>query len=184
MNSSFILIKKGAKNMFDLFKKNQCNEELSSVNCAESEIVAPANATLVALEDVDDEVFSEKIMGDGIAFKLQGDEITVCSPVDGKLNLVFDTGHAFAITTNNGIEILIHIGIDTVKLQGDGFKILNRKIGETIHAGEPVIRVELKKIRKKYDTTTMLIVSNDNGHKIQFVNQGEVKRGQVIASIK
>lgn len=170
--------------MFNLFKKNQPKEELLPVNCGQNEIVAPANATLVALEDVNDEVFSEKIMGDGIAFNFQGDEITVCSPANGKLTVLFDTGHAFAITTDDGIEILIHIGIDTVKLAGDGFKILDKKVGETIQAGESVVKVELKKIRGKYDTTTMLIVANDNGHKVQFVNLGEVMRGQVIANIQ
>lgn len=170
--------------MFNLFKKKECNEELSSVNCEYNEIIAPANATLVALEDVNDEIFSEKIMGDGIAFKLHGDETTVCSPVNGKLSLVFDTGHAFVVTSDNGVEILIHIGIDTVELQGDGFKILNKKVGETIKAGEPIIGVELKKIQENYDTTTMLIVSNNNGHTIQFANLGEVTRGQVIANIQ
>lgn len=170
--------------MFNLFRKNQNNEKLLPVDCAYNEIVAPVNAVQIALEDVEDEVFSEKIMGDGVAFRLQGDEITVCAPANGTLTAVFDTGHAFGVTTGDGIEILIHIGIDTVELQGDGFKILDKKVGDTIQAGEPVVRVELKKVREKYDTTTMLIVPNTNGHDIRFAAPGEVTRGQVIANIQ
>lgn len=170
--------------MFNLFKRNKSNKKLSYVNCAYNEIVSPVDGTMIPLEDVNDEVFSEKLMGDGVAFKVQGDEIMVCSPVNGKLNAIMDTGHAFGITTDDGIEILVHIGIDTVKLQGNGFEILNKGVGERIYAGEPIIRVELEKICKKYDTTTMLIITNYNGHKIQFENMDEVSSGQIIANIQ
>lgn len=170
--------------MFNLFKKNESNENLSPVDCASNEIVAPSNAMQVALEEVNDEVFSEKLMGDGVAFKLQGDKITVCAPANGTLTVMFPTGHAFGITTADGIDILIHIGIDTVKLQGDGFKILDKKAGDTVQAGEAVVTVNLKKVREQYDTTTMMIITNDNGHNIRFANPGEVTRGQVIAHIE
>lgn len=169
--------------MINLFKKNLNNEIYSPVVCKNNEIIAPVNAVQIALEEVNDQVFSEKIMGDGVAFKLQGEEITVCAPANGTLSVMFKTGHAFGVTTVDGIEILIHIGIDTVELNGDGYKVLDKKTGDILRAGEPVVRVNLKKVREKYDTTTMLIITNDNGHKIIFSNPGEVTRGQVIAII-
>lgn len=170
--------------MFDLFKGSKKKENLAPVTCAPNELVAPADSNLIPIENVKDEVFSEKIMGDGIAFELSGNEAVICAPASGTLSTLFKTGHAFGIVTDEGVELLIHIGIDTVALNGDGFKVHDVKSGDKVKAGDPIITADLKKIREKYDTTTMLIVTEDNGKKITFAEPGEVKRGQVVANMQ
>ena len=86
------------------------------------ELYAPVNGCGIALDDVRDEVFSKRLMGDGCAFLPE--TTSVCSPIDGDLILVADTLHAFGVRSREGIELLIHIGLDTVKLQGKGFQAL------------------------------------------------------------
>lgn len=145
---------------------------------ADSGIMAVAEARVFPLEEVKDEVFSQKMMGDGVAFELKED--TVCAPVSGELTALFPTGHAFGIRRADGVEVLVHIGIDTVKLDGRGFTALAEQ-GTCICAGEPVVKLDRELIRNEgYDLSTMLIITNENGKKIQFGSMGEVKRGEKI----
>ena len=81
----------------------------------EDGIVALAKARMFPIEEVKDQVFSQKLMGDGVAFELEEDQ--VCAPVSGELTAMFETGHAFGILTKDGMEVLVHIGIDTVNLR-------------------------------------------------------------------
>src|SRR5690554_5622221 len=85
-------------------------------------VVAFMEGTLVPLEKVNDPVFAQKMMGDG--FAIEPTSGAVVSPVDGELTMVFHTKHAVGITTNEGVEVLLHIGINTVELDGEGFEIL------------------------------------------------------------
>lgn len=96
--------------MLNLFKKEEF-----CVSC-------PISGTLINLEDVPDEVFSKKMMGDGFAIIPQANDSDIVAPLSGKITMVSETLHAVGIKTFNGLEILIHIGIDTVKLGGQGFK--------------------------------------------------------------
>lgn len=142
-------------------------------------IVAPANGEMISIETVNDETFASKMMGDGTAFVLA--DGTVASPASGTLSVVADTGHAFGLSREDGVEFLVHIGIDTVALNGEGFTTL-KKAGDPVRAGEPVIRVDLDDLKSKgYDTTTMLIIVNNNGKEIAFRENGAVKRGEPIA---
>ena len=95
--------------MFGLFKK-------------ELKLIAPATGKTIDLSQVPDQVFAEKMAGDGVAIEVTGD--TIVAPADGELSLVFKTNHAFAMTLSNGIELLVHVGIDTVSLEGEGFERL------------------------------------------------------------
>lgn len=158
-------------------------DETESVDLAEpvkalypdDAIVAITEGDLLPLTEVDDETFSKKMLGDGVAFKLDSDFI--CAPANGELTTLFPTGHAFGITTKEGIELLVHIGIDTVNLKGEGFDVLVEQ-GEEVRAGEPIVRVDREKITAAgYDLTTMLILTNDFDHEIQLNNQGQVKVG-------
>ncbi|GMG67003.1 PTS sugar transporter subunit IIA [Tetragenococcus halophilus] len=143
----------------------------------DNEIVAISQGNLIELEDVEDEVFSSKTLGDGIAFQLESDFI--CSPANGILSTMFPTGHAFGVTTNEGLELLVHIGIDTVKLQGEGFDILAKQ-GEKVRAGQPIVKIGREKLQEKgYDLTTMLIFTNTN-QEISLKKTGEVKVGEVL----
>ena len=117
--------------MFGLFKK-------------ELKLIAPATGKTIDLSQVPDQVFAEKMAGDGVAIEVTGD--TIVAPADGELSLVFKTNHAFAMTLSNGIELLVHVGIDTVSLEGEGFetnpdmvKDMKPVIGETVTAGNDTV---------------------------------------------
>lgn len=144
----------------------------------DDDIVAISDAQLVHIEDVNDETFSKKMIGDGVAFKLDND--FVCAPANGTLETMFPTGHAFGILTNEGVEILIHIGLETVNLKGDGFDVLVKQ-GEKVRAGQPIVRVDREKIQKEgYDLTTMLVITNANNQTINLKSDGDVKIGDKL----
>lgn len=152
-----------------------------AVECGDRAIEALADSRLFPLDHVKDEVFSQKMLGEGIAFELREDQ--VCAPVGGELTALFPTGHAFGIRRDDGVEVLVHIGIDTVKLNGKGFTVMAEQ-GQRISAGEPVVKVNRELIRSEgYDSTAMLIVTNANGKHIQFSSPGEVRRCDIIGEI-
>lgn len=129
---------------------------------ADVDIYSPVKGKCIDISEVEDEGFSSKVMGDGIA--VIPEENLIKAPADGKLTMLFETGHAFGISADNGADILVHIGIDTVNLNGLGFTSL-KKTGDKVKRGEPVIRIELEKLEKEYDMSTMVIVTN--GKKFQ-----------------
>lgn len=148
--------------MFDFLKKKE-----KDPIC----LCAPVTGETVALENVPDKVFAAKIMGDGIAFSFTGD--TVCAPCDGELTLIADTLHAFGMKAKNGAEILVHIGLDTVSLNGEGFQAL-AAVGEKIKKGTPVIRVDQNLIRGKgIDLVTPMVVTNGEEHPFTVENAGK-----------
>ena len=161
--------------MFKLFKKTVATENKG--------IVAPADGNMFSIENVSDPMFAQKLLGDGVAFKYEGDSVVVCAPASGSLSALFPTGHAFGVTTPEGVELLVHIGIDTVSANGEGFKILGKNQGDKVNAGDPVVEVDLKKLSEKFDMSTMLIITNDNGKKIDFIEFGEVKKEQTICTL-
>ncbi|WP_243681956.1 PTS sugar transporter subunit IIA [Lacticaseibacillus manihotivorans] len=110
------------------------------------------------LNEVDDEVFASRAMGDGVA--VQPTDGNIYAPVSGEVLTVFPTQHAVGIRTAGGIEVLVHIGINTVDLKGEGFN-LTIKQGDHVKAGQQIGTVDLALLQKRgYDTTTMLIVTN------------------------
>ncbi len=141
-------------------------------------LVAVADGEMINITSVSDETFASKMLGDGVAFRLNGGMIA--APANGNLSVLVETGHAFAITRPDGVELLVHIGINTVEMNGIGFTPL-AKAGDEVRAGQPIIRVDRKLFEQKgYDTTTMLIVSNPNGKDISFKPYGAVSCGDVI----
>lgn len=122
------------------------------------ELIAPITGQIIDLTEVKDELFSGKIMGDGVAVEPTGN--TVVAPANGELTMIFPTNHAFGLKLRNGVEVLVHIGLDTVNLQGVGFERLgtpNRKV----KAGEPIIRFD-REIVKEHGCglTTMVLITN------------------------
>lgn len=113
---------------------------------AEDAIVAVSDGNMIPIETVNDETFASKVMGDGVAFELKGSVIV--SPSAGELSVVEDTGHAFGVSRADGAEILVHIGINTVDLNGEGFTVL-AKAGDTVKAGQPVIQVDLDLLKAR-----------------------------------
>ncbi len=148
-------------------------------------IGAVMDGEMIDIATVPDEMFAEKMLGDGVAFLSQEDSVEVYSPVEGTLSVVYPTGHAFGITTPEGIEILVHIGIDTVKSEGDGFTIGSFKEGDSVKAGDPIVTVDQKKLREKYNMSVMLIVTEDQGKEMKFKEPCMVKCGDnILASQK
>ena len=84
------------------------------------------------------------------------------------------------MTANNGVEVLIHCGIDTVNANGDGFKLLGKKQGDAVKAGDPIVEADIKKLSKNYDMSTMLIITNANDKEIEFIEPQNVTRGQSV----
>lgn len=138
----------------------------------ELELASCVKGEMIPLEDVKDPVFSNKVMGDGVAFIPEVGEIT--SPVDGIIEVAFPTGHAIGVKSDSNVEILIHVGINTVELNGDGFKLLVKQ-GERVTRGQKLIEFDLKKIKEKgYDTTTMLLITEANGKTVRKENYRNV----------
>ena len=100
----------------------------------------------IPLSETPDPVFAQKMAGDGLAMDPASD--TIVAPADGELTLVFNTKHAFAITLDNGVELLVHIGIETVSLNGEGFEQLAEQ-GTKVKAGDPIIKIDREFIKSK-----------------------------------
>lgn len=120
--------------------------------------VAPLTGTLKSLEEVPDPVFSQKMMGDGIA--IDPTEGKVVSPVDGEIMQLFPTKHAVGIKAKNGAEILIHIGLETVSMNGEGFEA-HVSEGSKVNVGDPLITYDLDLVKEKAKSTiTPIILTN------------------------
>lgn len=127
--------------MFGLFKKKKEENQDNSLR-----LVAPVNGKSLPLSEVPDPVFAQKMAGDGLA--MDPDDDIIVAPADGELTLVFNTKHAFAMTLDNGIELLVHIGIETVSLNGEGFEQL-AEAGTKVKAGTPIIKVDREFVKSK-----------------------------------
>ncbi|HFI0143215.1 TPA: glucose PTS transporter subunit IIA [Streptococcus suis] len=133
-------------------------EEAETGLVAEETLVSPLSGDVVALENVNDPVFSSGAMGKGLAVKPT--EGVVYAPADAEVTIAFETGHAYGLKTASGAEILIHIGIDTVSMNGNGFEKLVAA-GDKVKAGTPLAKFDAAKIAEAgLDDTTMIIVTN------------------------
>ncbi|MDR2662853.1 MAG: PTS glucose transporter subunit IIA [Treponema sp.] len=121
-------------------------------------VYATQNGTALAITEMPDEVFAGKVLGDGIC--ILPDDGKVYAPVDGMVESADDTGHAYGIAADDGADIMIHIGVDTVELAGAGFKRLV-KPGQSVKAGELICDVDLEAVKKAgYPVHTALLLSN------------------------
>lgn len=133
------------------------NEAITAI-LSEETLVSPLSGNVVALENVNDPVFSSGAMGKGLAVKPS--EGVVYAPADADVTIAFETGHAYGLKTASGAEILIHIGIDTVSMNGNGFEKLVAA-GDKVKAGTPIAKFDVAKIAEAgLDDTTMVIVTN------------------------
>lgn len=138
--------------------------------------ISPLNGQLVAISEVKDPVFSQKMMGDGFAIVPSSNEVV--SPVDATIEVLFPTGHAIGLKTNDGVEILIHLGIDTVKSKSNSFKLL-KQVGDKVSAGDPIIQMSLKQlINEGYDMTTPIIFLS--GQKLKEMDSRSVQLKEPI----
>ncbi len=147
-------------------------------------ILAPLSGEVIGIDKVDDPVFSQKILGDGFAVIPQSDSvIEVCAPVSGQLTTVFATGHAFAIVDPDGLEILVHVGIDTVELKGHGFSALASE-GDMVAAGQPIVRVDAAQVREAgFQLTTPVVFTESRQISSLKVDHGYAKSGSQICLV-
>ena len=164
--------------LFDFLKKN--DETVNSLHIADNVLVAPADGEQIDISAVSDPVFAEKMMGDGVAFRFPKQKVTICAPANGTLSVLFPTGHAFGIIMPNGVEVLVHIGIETVNANGDGFRLASHKQGDTVKAGDPIVTADFGKLSQTYDCSTMIIITDPKDQKITFRAPGPVSLGQQI----
>ena len=141
------------------------------------------NGTVVPLADVKDEAFASGVLGDGIAIEPSDGELV--APADGEISSTFETHHAVGMTTADGAELLMHIGIDTVKLGGKHFTYLVND-GDKVKKGQPLIRFELEAIKAEgYPVTTPVIVCNtDDYAAVEAKASGTVKQGDALLELK
>lgn len=139
-------------------------------------ILAPLTGKAVPLSEVPDPVFSEKVLGDGVAIIPADGKIV--SPVDGEISTVAETGHAYGFTSENGQEVLVHVGLETVSLNGECFKVYG-KAGDKVKAGDLVAEVDLEYLKEKEinPITPVLICSDTEGKELQYT-EGDVKAGE------
>lgn len=144
-------------------------------------LLAPISGKVIDLAEVPDQMFFEKIAGDGVGIDSIGN--TILAPAAGVVVLIFNTNHAFAMVLENQIEILVYIGIDTIELAGKGFKRLVKE-GTKVKAGEPIIEVDREFIKEKgYSLVTPVIITNPDRLRAIKYNTGtmaEVGKDTVI----
>ena len=159
--------------MLGFFKKKKTEEPKGF------ELVAPVQGKTIPLSEVADPVFAEKMAGDGVAIEPTGD--IVVAPADGELTLVFKTKHAFALTLDTGAEILVHIGIDTVSLNGEGFEQLAEQ-GTRVKAGTPIIKLDRQFIKSKGFSlvTPVLITNTDDFASVTPVENIDTVAGETV----
>nr|WP_309100347.1 PTS glucose transporter subunit IIA [Fredinandcohnia onubensis] len=156
--------------MFNLFKKNN-----------KLEIKSPLIGRGLPLSEVPDEVFATKMMGDGIAF--EPSENILYAPIDGEIIQVFPTLHAIGLKSNNGLEILLHIGIDTVNLSGKGFESFV-SVGDRVTTGQKLISFDLDLIKEnaKSSITPLIITNMDKVEKVDY-KYGATNKDTIVLTV-
>lgn len=152
-----------------MFKKR--NKACSEIK--EFKLQSPIKGESILLVDVPDPMFAGEMLGKGFAVKPT--EGILYAPCDGTINMVYDTKHALGMTAQNGAEILMHVGMDTVELQGEFFEVLVKK-GETVKVGNPLLKFDISGINGKgYETITPVIITNTEDYdEIVVLYQGVV----------
>ena len=159
-------------------ENTEAEEKAEIAPVADDVLTAPADGEMIDISTVNDPVFAGGMMGEGVAFRLNSDVIG--APCNGKIVMIAKTGHAVGVERADGVQVLIHIGIDTVKENGNGFKVLV-KDGDTVKAGQPLIEADRQTLAAKgYDMTTMMIVTEANGKEIHFSDYASYHRGDIV----
>ena len=166
---------KGWESMFEKWKGLSRTEKVIS-------IAAPVSGTVVPLAEVNDPTFAQGILGRGVA--IQPAEGRVYAPADGTVDLMFETGHALSMTTDDGAEVLIHGGLDTVRLCGRHYRVLCQS-GDRVACGQPLIEFEPEAIRAAgFDPVTPVLVCNTEAFTaIDTGRTGAVTAGEVLLTL-
>ncbi|MFP4198036.1 MAG: PTS glucose transporter subunit IIA [Halanaerobium sp.] len=157
--------------MFNIFKKK------------EEYLAAPFAGEVSELQYVPDDAFAQKMLGDGFAITPEEDKVK--APCAGEIVQIFSTGHAVGIKTKKGLEVLIHIGIDTVKLDGEGFKKLVKN-GDKVEIGTPLIEVDLDFIKENAPSisTPVIITNMEKVKNMEILKKERVKAGTKVLKVE
>lgn len=123
--------------MIHFFKKKELEKTV---------VYACARGQAIALSEVQDPVFSQKLMGDGIAILIEED--TIYAPAEGTISVIAKTLHAIGMTLSSGVEVMIHVGLETVSLNGQGFTLLC-EVGQHVHQGDPLLKIDIDFMKQK-----------------------------------
>ncbi len=158
--------------MFKCFKNDVLDQK----------VYAPVNGTYRFLESLNDGMFSEKMLGDGVV--IEPTDGHLIAPIDGQITVVFETGHAYGIQGENGIELLIHIGIDTVNMNGLGFQPLV-KVGQKVKIGDSLAEIDLNAIQSAgYQDSVIIICTNGKSIKYLLEEESLVKVKEAICVLE
>ena len=159
--------------MFDFLKKKDKGIEIGS----------PVKGKAVAISQVSDPTFGEEILGKGVA--IQPEEGKIYAPADGTIEMLFDTKHAVSMTTTEGVELLVHIGVDTVALKGEHFTA-HKGNGEAVKKGDLLISVDLEAVKAAgYDVITPVVVCNTPDYQaVEAVTGSDVNPGDTVLILK
>ncbi len=160
-------------------EQQKIREETTEKSAEDDGLYAYATGQMISMEEVKDSTFAQKMLGDG--FAILPEEGEVCAPVNGTVSSVFDTKHAICLISDGGVEILIHIGIDTVNLQGKHFTAYV-KDGDVVKAGQPLVSFELEKVKQAgYDTVIPMVFTDpDHQPDISRMKMRRVTHGEKI----
>lgn len=160
-------------------EQQKVKEKTTEKSAEDDGLYAYATGQMISMEEVKDSTFAQKMLGDG--FAILPEEGKVCAPVNGTVSSVFDTKHAICLISDGGVEILIHIGIDTVNLQGKHFTAYV-KDGDVVKAGQPLVSFELEKVKQAgYDTVIPMVFTDpDHQPDISKMKMRRVTHGEKI----
>ncbi len=156
--------------------------EKNTAENVEMLLYAPIQGNVIQRESIPDETFASGVLGDGVGIEPEKGEVT--APFDGEISSLTDTRHAIGISGPGGMEVLIHVGVDTVKMKGDGFKLFVDE-GEKVKAGQKLMEFDIEKIKAAgYSTTTAVLLTNSDDYKsCNVIKTGEVKQMEKIISV-
>lgn len=162
----------------DVMEKDEVIETAHASGKTDFLLYAPVDGDCISLDEVKDDVFSSRMMGDGVAFRFKGNR--VCAPCGGTICMIAETKHAFGIMNEDGAEILVHIGLDTVNLGGEGFRVLVKE-NQTVEKGAPVIELDREFFESKgIDLTTPMIVTNGETMSLETFTGKEAETGNTV----
>ena len=146
-------------------------------------VLAPISGEAVPLSEVPDEVFAEGMAGEGGAIVPAASGEAV-APVSGTLVKLFEGGHAFGIESDEGVQMIVHLGLDTIEMRGAGFERLATE-GDRVEAGQPIVRFDLDEIKNAgYDPITPVVVTNPEEHPVGSPKGGEVSSGDLLFEVE
>ena len=149
---------------------------------SEERIGSPVSGTVILTSDISDATFAQEILGTTVAVEPEQGVLT--APCDGRILSIYDTGHAVCMTTPSGAELLIHVGIDTVKLKGRGFQKCVSE-GEVVHKGDVLLKMDLEVIRQEgYETTIMTVLTNACDYDVEKTVTDQVSCGENLMILR